>query len=256
MATVAGSLIGGHGYIADFFVSAAIVAGQVVNREPTATDDGEVQSPTGVTSALDCVGIAQNAATSDTTPATDPRYDLGGNLLFVANSLENLVRVEINPFAIYRFPISGSATAGTALVVTTTTPAHILTNDTAGVAGAGLITDTATGTINMEGGLVKGRTGNNVGQIRKIDAQVNDVSTTAGIGFVNAMAVGDTFIRVPFSRMIAVMEMTTNFVEANGIQNTGTGANFRIVAVHIDEQRDVAFVDVVASDHWYNPESA
>ena len=251
MATVESSLIAGHGYIADFFVPAAVVAGQVLIREATATDVGEVADPASVTSVIAMVGVAQNAATSDTTPTADPRYDLGGNLLFVANSLENLVRVEINPLAVYRFPISGAAAAGTVLVVTTTTPAHILTNDTLAAAPGALITETAVGTINMAGGLVKGRTGNNIGQIRKINAHTDSVSETAGIGFINAIAVNDTFIRVPYSRMVAAMQLTTNFVEANGIIATGTGALFRVVRVFIDEQNDLASVHVVHAGHFY-----
>ena len=248
MATVESSLLAGHGYMADFFVPAAVVAGQVLIREATATDVGEVADPATTTSAIAMVGVAQNAATFDATPSADPRYDLGGNLLFVANSLENLVRVEINPFAVYRFPIAGGTAAGTVLQPSTATPANILAQDTA---SASVITETAVGTINMAGGLIKGRTGNNVGQIRKLNAHSNSVSTTAGIAFLNTDVVGDTYIRVPYSRMVAALQMTTNFVEANGIIATGTGALFRVVRVFIDEQNDVASVHVVHAGHFY-----
>ena len=251
MATVESSLLAGHGYMADFFVAAAVVSGQVLIREATATNVGEAADPASVTSVIAMIGVAQNAATSDTTPTADPRYDLGGNLLFVANSLENLVRVEINPLAVYRFPIAGGTAAGTVLQPSTSTPANILSNDTLAAAPGALITDTAVGTINMAGGLVKGRTGNNVGQIRKMNARTNSVSTTASIGFINAIAVGDTFIRVPYSRMVAAMQMTATFIEANGIIATGTGAIFRVVRVFIDEQNDVASVHVVHGGHFY-----
>lgn len=254
MAHVVGSLVGEKGFLADFFATTAAVAGQVLIRDATMTNAGEVADPASETSVLAMVGVAQNAATVDTTPAADPRYDLGGNLLYVQGSLENIVRVEINPFAIYRFPIAGGATAGTALAPETDSPANILNNDAADAAAPfGLITDTAVGGAgaNMAGGLVKGRTGNNVGAIRKLSAHSNDTSTTVSIGFLNSLAVGDTFIRVPYSRQVAAVQLTTNFVEANGVIATGTGALFRVVAVHIDEQHDVAAVDCISGDHFF-----
>ena len=268
MAITVRSLTGETGFLLDFFVSAAVVAGQVLVREATASNTGEVADPVGtgsggLTDVVDVVGLAQDAATLDTTPATDPRYDYGGRLLQVAaGGLENLVRVEVNPFAVYRFPVSGAAAAGTVLVVTTTTPAHILTNDTADTtAPFGLITETAVGTVSMVGGLIKGRTGNNAGAIRKMTSQVNSVSVTVAMGFINSIAVDNTFIRVPYSREVTGMQMTTNFVEANGIIPSmtaapGTLGPWRVVAVHIDEVRDLAYVDCICLDHYYNPLSA
>lgn len=268
MAHVVGSLVGSLGYPVDFFVSAAVVARQVLVREATAANVGEVADPAGngsggLTDVVDMVGVAMDAATSQTSPTVDPRYGYGGALLNVAaGGLENLVRVEINPFAVYRFPISGSATAGTVLVVTTTTPAHILTQDTADTtAPFGLIAETAVGTISMVGGLLKGRTGNNAGAIRKITAHTNSVSTTCAMGFINSIPVNDTFIRVPYSREVTGMQMTTNFVEANGIiaamtAAPGTLGPWRVVGVSINEERDTAYVDVICLDHLYKPLTA
>ena len=268
MAYVINALTGNHNYLVDFFVSAAVVAGQVLVREATASNVGEVADPVGtgsggLTDVVDVLGIAQDAATSDTTPATDPRYGYGGRLLQVAaGGLENLVRVEINPFAVYRFAIAGGTAAGTVLQPSTATPANVLSNDTLdSSAPFGLITDTAVGTISMVGGLLKGRTGNNAGAIRKMTAHTNSVSTTVGMGFVNQIPVGDTFIRVPYSREVTGMQMTTNFVEANGIiaamtAAPGTLGPWRVVGVHIDEVRDIASVDVVCLDHMYAPLTA
>lgn len=265
MANTVGSLVGDKGFLSDFFVSAAVVAGQVLVREPTASNVGEVANPagtgsSGLTDVVDMVGIAQDAATSNTSPTVDPRYDKGGRMLVVAaGGLENLVRVEVNPFAIYRFPISGSSTAGTALVVTTTTPAHILTQDVDDTtAPYGLITETAVGTISMVGGLLKGRTGNNAGAIRKMTSQSNSVSVTCAMGFIKSILVGNTFIRVPYSRESTGMQMTSNYVEANGIiaamtDAPGTQGPWRVVAVHIDEVKDIAYVDVISVDHMYCP---
>jgi hypothetical protein len=257
MAMTVRCLTGGTGFLLDFFVSAAVVAGQVLIREVTTSALGEVLNPT-TTAAADCIGIAQDAATSVGSLTVDPRYDLGGKLLNVAaGGLENLVRIEVDPFMIYRFPIAGGATSGTALAPASATPANILSNDTADVAAPyGLITDTAVGTIDMTHGLVKGRTGNNAGQIRKLTAHSNSTSCTTAMSFVSTLAVGDTFIRVPYSRAVQAVQLTSNFVEANGIIATSTGAAFTVIGVLIDEARDQAYVDCISRDHNLNPESA
>jgi len=262
MAYVVGSLVGEKGFLADFFVSAAVVVGQVLVREPTNTNRGEVADPVGtgsggLTDVVDMMGVAQDAATSVESPTVEP-----GRLLQVpAGGLENLVRVEINPFAIYQFQIAGGTVAGTVLQPATATPANILSNDTLDDAAPfGLVTETAVGTISMIGGLLKGRTGNNAGALRKLTGHVNNTSTTVGMGFVNQLAVGDTFIRVPYSREVTGMQMTTNFAQANGIiaamtAAPGTLGPWRVVDVIIDEQRDLAWVNVVTLDHYFNPTS-
>lgn len=263
MAYVVGSLVGEKTFLMDFFVSAAVVVGQVLVRETTGANRGEVADPvstgaTGLADIVDMVGVAQDAATSVASPTVEP-----GRLLQVAaGGLENLVRVVANPFAIYRFQISGGATVNTALAPATSTPANILSNDTLdNTAPFGLITDTAVGTISMVGGLLKGRTGNNNGSIRKITAHTNNVSTTVGMGFLNSIAVSDTYIRVPYSRESTGMQMTTDFTQANGviaamIAAPGTLGPWRVVEVIIDEVRDLAWVDVISLDHLYAPASA
>lgn len=260
MARAFSSLVGSKDYLTDFFVSAAVVSSQLLVREPTASAIGEVHDPAGtgsggVTDTADVIGTATDAATSNTSPASNP----GALLVVAAGGLENLVRVETNPFAIYRFPVSGGATAGTALA--TGNPANVIIISTADSA-APYATLTAAGvtgnpgTINMSGGLVKGRTGNNVGQIRKLISQVNSTSVTVGIGFLNPTVAGETFIRVPYSRAIAYCQMTSDFTQMNGLISVGTLGALRVVNVEIDEQRDLAWVDVLAADHFYNSESS
>lgn len=261
MAYVSGTLVGSKDFLLDFYASAAFVAGQLVVREATASNIGEAANPAGtgsggLTDTIDILGIATDAATSNTSPTREP-----GSLLVSPTlaGLENLVRVQVNPFAIYRFQVAGGATAGTALA--TGNPANVLVITTADA-----VTPYATltaagasgnpGTINMSGGLIKGKTGNNVGSIRKLISQVNSTSVTVGIGFLNPTAIGDTFIRVPYSRAVAGMQMTTDFTQANGLISVGSLGAFRVYQVIIDEANTLAWVDVVPSDHWWNPESA
>lgn len=248
MGAMVGTLVGSKDFGLDFLLNAAVVAGQVLTRVVTQSGTGEVKDPASTTSVIDMVGIADAAATYNTSPTAEP-----SNITQV-----NLVRVLCNPFGIVRFQIMGGTTDGTALAPSTATPANILSNDTADTAAPyATITDTAVGTIDMVGGIVKGRTGNNVGAIRKLITHTNNVSTVVGIGFVNTLAVGDTFIRVPFSRASDNLTLTSNFVNANGIVAfANSGAAFRVVRVIIDEQRDLAWVDAVSADHLYNADSA
>lgn len=253
MARVISSVVSSKSYPLDYFPTAAVVAGQVLVREATASNAGEAADPAGtgsggVTDVLDMLGLAGNASTVDTTPAQEP----GRNLIVTAGGLENLVRVLADPFAVYRFQIAGGTAAGTALGASTATPANILSNDTADTtAPFSLITDDAVGSNDMSGGLIKGRTGNNAGAFRKLTSQSNSVSCTVGTGFVRSLAAGDTFIRVPYSRTVVGIRLVAEFTEANGLF-TGSSAPFVVVNVRIDEARDLAWVDVVSRDHILN----
>lgn len=239
MAMPIGSFVGSKSPAQNFWPSAAMVAGQVVVREATASNAGEAASPASVTSVLNMLGVATDAVTFTATPTAEPSEV----------TQNDIVRVIAGPFEVTRFKIAGGATAGTGLA--TTAPANILTN-TAAAAGGAIISSTAVGTVSMVGGIVKGRTGSNAGAMRKMTAQTNSVSTTVGIAFITPLAVGDTFIRVPYSRGTIAMQLTTNFVEANGIIATGTGAAFNVVSVIIDETRDLAWVDVICREHLHN----
>jgi len=77
-----------------------------------------------------------------------------------------------------------------------------------------------------------------------------------GIAFLNAIAVGDVYIRLPYSRACITMQLTnTDFIQANGAIAFGTGASFRTVNVVIDEQNSVAYVDVICALHFMNKNS-
>lgn len=207
--------------------------GTVVMREATLTDPGEVDIAT-TTAALNCFGCAEDV---DVYSATQ-------------GDAQAMIRTIVNPFAVWKFRISGTSARGTAL--TATSPAQILTNDTAS-AGGTLITETSVGTINMEGGLIKGRTGANAGSIRKIAAHSNNTSTTVTVPFPNAIAVDNTFIRVPWCRgAVGVQMVATTIDEADGAIASGTGIPFNVEEVLIDESDDVAYVLGCFRTHFMN----
>jgi hypothetical protein len=230
-------------------VSETITAGQLLmlDDDSTFVGPGEVEVLDAVTGALNGLGCAIDTATYTVTKAAD--------------MVEGLVRVTQHPFAVWEFKVSGAVTAGTALVAATTTPSNILSNDTASTVGT-LITDTAVGTIQHAGGLIKGRTGANAGVTRKPTSQSNSTSVTVIVPFPNTIAVNDTFIWVPYSRQTIVLSPCSTgstdgsvptYAEANGILGTDTdGIEVNTVKVDIDEMRDVAYVQVCLRTHLFN----
>jgi hypothetical protein len=232
---------GSNGYVLDYLVESTIIAGESMVAQATRTNVGETE-PGTTTAADNFLGFALHAVTADTTPANEPTA--------TGFSPENMARTIVNPQSVWRLQVSGGTASGTVLQPSTATPAHILSQDTA---SATVITDTAVGTLDMAGGIIKGRTGNNVGAIRKLSAQSDNTSTTVGIAFVNTDAVGDTYIRVPYSRLVITVQLTTELDQADGTVDTGTGAPFSVANVIIDEQNDLAWVDVVGRYHMFSP---
>lgn len=234
---------GGEGFKLDFFISEAITAGQVLVRTPTAAVAGEVADPASVNALTLAVGCADVDVTYNAAPTQEPNV--------AGFNVENLVRIVANPLSVWRFNMAGGTAAGTVLQPSTATPANILSQDAASTT---VITDGAVGTASMVGGLIKGRSGANGGAIRRLSAHTNGTSTAVIVAFQNSVAVGDTMIRVPWSRAVVEMELTTNFVEANAIEATAAqGGPVAVVGVHIDEENDTGYVDVVFADNWLSP---
>ena len=231
-------ILGGEGgfFYQDYKIDATTVAGAIGLRSTATNSAGEVVDAT-TTGAVNAIGVYSEAVTYTATP-TGP---LGA-------TPEGIVRMINHPFQIIEFEIAGSA-AGIALA--TASPANILveesgdtTNDT--------VTDDAVGTISMAGGLIKGRRGANAGQLRRISVHTNNASTEVEVDFVNDIAVGDSFIRVPYSKAGIAIQLTTDLIEADGVVATGTGAEFNIYDVIIDEVRDIAWVLAICRSHYFN----
>src|ERR1044071_8591736 len=105
MASVVGTLVGSKDFYMDCMVSATFVAGQVVVREATASNVGELASPASTTTCADGVGVLTDAVTSATTPNQEFNA-----VVPVSSTLENVARVMCSPFQIMRFRIAGGAT--------------------------------------------------------------------------------------------------------------------------------------------------
>jgi len=239
---------GGSGLVARFHLEATVVAGQVLIRNADATTAGEVENPT-TTAAADFMGLALSAVTYSTTQATFdgfPGYRQSGE--------EGTVGVIFDPFQVLKFRVSGGATPGTALA--TTAPANLLTNTAADTGGL-IVTAAEVGTTDMDGGLIIGRTGNNAGVVRRNTTHTNNTDNRVIVPFPRTIAVGDTFIRVPYSKSAQTVQMTaTTFLEANGTIAYGTGAAFTVLDVDFDILNDEVAIYCLSRDHGLNPESA
>lgn len=237
---------GGAGLIGQFHLSATVVAGELVVREldGAGVTAGEIEDAT-TTTAVDFVGVTLEAGTYSTTQA-----DFDGFPSYKMEGEEGTVGIIWDPLQVIRMVVSGGATAGTALQ--TATPAHILVNDTADATGL-TIAETAVGTVDMDGGLIIGRTGGNAGIVRRNTTHTNNVSNVVTVPFPRTIAVGDTFIRVPYSKTIQTVQLTTNFVEADGIIAAGTGAPFAVIDVDFDIVNDAVVIEMVPLDHQLNP---
>lgn len=220
-------------------ISATVVAGQVV-MWATASGTALVGDPTSTTSCADAVGFCMEAGTYSTTQAT-----AGVEVMTVCE-----------PYCILQANACGGTASTTALG--TTSPANILTNTSAS-AGGTVVTAAEVGTIDMTGGFMIGLTGANRGAKRIITSDTNNTSATVTVPFTNAIAVGDTFVRLPWSFGTKFVQLTDDFLEANAIIASGTGIATRVWDAFLtDDHRTapVAAVQFLLGDHIFNPLAA
>lgn len=234
---------GGAGLIGQFMLEATVVAGELQVRNANVATAGEVEDPT-TTAAADFIGVTQEASTYSATQA-----DFDGFPSYKMSGEEGTVAITFDPLQVIRMVVAGGATAGTALA--TAAPANILVNDTADATGL-VITDTAVGAADMSGGLIVGRTGANSGIARRQTSHNANTDTNVVVPFPRTIAVGDSFISVPFNRTTQTVQLTTNFVEANGIIAVGTGAPFAVIDVDVDVVNDEVVIEMMALDAYLN----
>ena len=172
---------------------------------------------TGVNSGTDIVGVTLDTSAYTTTPT--------------ATSPEGIITVVINPDAIYRMKMAANGTAGTQLTLTT--------NATANSGGTAVVSTSGYPDPNspdmIEGTMIC-VSGGNKGQTRTLTTTVTNTATTT-VAFLNAIAVGDEFIFVPWnltSSLNNTARLTTNFAEV--VQSTagGVGVAFGLTDLEID----------------------
>lgn len=201
MAIVRAGHIGPGPYIRKFQIDDTVVKGQyVVAIDGAGSNHGAIGDPGGVSTLKDMLGVTTEAGTVSTT----------------IGSAAVEVEIEVNfTGPIFRAPLSGATTIGTALTE--------FVNDTADT-NALTVTHDQTGWtadyLNAYGAIYC-RTGANAGQIRKL----SDGTTTTFVvvqPFDNTIAVGDTFVILStgLPGSIGRIKLTTDFLACDCTANT------------------------------------
>lgn len=214
---------------------ASTVVKDIPLRIPAAEGAGLATSTT--TSAADMVGVCLDAGTYVTAQQTD------------GTSAEREVRVIINPDAVWRMRMSGGATANTALTLYPVT--------TESTDGLTITTGTAWNSPDYDEGYAWGYDGANAGSARKI-VDAGATSATVLVAFDQDLAVGDNFLRCPYSPVQGILiQLTADLTQADASIVVGTGAHFKTIEL---ELRDIADsgqtnsnVLALPTDHVWGP---
>ena len=214
-----------------------------VNSSPTAVGQPWVIPGAGnagvviatTTGAADMVGVNVDTTTYVTAQQTD------------GTSAKRTVTLNVSPDAVWRMKMSGGATENTALALQTVT--------TASTDGLAVTTGAEWSSPTFDEGFVWGYDGANAGASRKITS----VSTTAGtvtVAFDQDTAVGDNFLRCPYSPIQGItIQLTTLLTQADASIAVGTGAGFKTVELELrdvtDQGRTNSFVLAVPTDHVF-----
>jgi len=192
--------------------------------------------------------IPQPAATN----ADGLGVSLDSGVYAVATPVQN--SIIINPLAVYRGRVSGTAAGGGLLSAATK---NVLTNTLASATGV-LVTDAAnSGSVELAGGTIFCLTGANAGLRRPILSYVAATSVTVTLQFPNAIAVGDKFVCVPVSPVGHWHNATTNLLEINGVAAVGAAVLAGGVDVElelpINSTNPEVYYDYVLQNHLLNP---
>lgn len=229
-------LSGGAPVIKKYQISADSPTAGVPKLIPAAGGAGVAVATT--TSCADMVGVTLDVAASYQTAQQSDNSDPARTVSLI-----------INPDAVWRALMSGGATENTALALNTVT-----TGSTDGLA---VTTAAEWSNPTFDEGYVWGYEGANAGKARKITS----VSSTAGtvtVAFPVDIAVGDTFLRCPYSPLQGVtIQLSTLLTQADASIAVGTGAQLKPLELLLkdigDNGRTNSFVLFVPTDHFCGP---
>lgn len=218
--------IGGGSY----FPMRLKIGATIANRGTILVDStaGEV-GPCLTTDFADSYGISLGTATYTTSQS--------------ASMVEGVVDADANPFAVIQARMSGSSTTGTALTV--------LSNTSASSAGT-TITDADVGTATFVQGLIYCLSGANAGLSRIVTTFNSATSAVVTVPFPRTIAVGDTFLWSPYSRMQPaagnLQATATDFIDADASIAAGTGGVVAVTEV-IFGTAAASYVQFILGDH-------
>lgn len=217
--------------IRKFKVGASIPRAGIIAMAPAAGNAGVI--PCTTTTVTNTVGLALDSSTYSTTQSS---------------TAEVLVSIIVNPHAVYAYRMNEGATQGTSLVN------QDVSSGSAG--GTAVTTGAEWSSPTFDEGFVwanRDGVNANMGQSRKITS----VSATAGtvtVPFNNAIAVGDDFLRCPYSPYdptAKTIQFTTLLQEADASIAVGTGAAMVTVDFILNGAKD-SYVLCSSNDHALN----
>jgi len=194
---------------------------------PAASGSGLVTSTT--TGAANAVGVnIDTSGTYVTAQQTDN------------SDTERAVGVILNPFAVYRMPMNGGATEGTAMVLHTAA--------SGGADGLTIVSDVNTDSPELDEGTCYCLTGANAGVSRKITSN-STVTMTFVVAWPRDVAAGDTFVVAPYNPLQGItLQLTTLLTQADASIAVGTGAAFKTIEFYWDG-RSNSHVLAMLGDH-------
>jgi hypothetical protein len=199
-------------------LGAAVNAGVVVMHDTSHV--GNVIAAT-VSAAVDSLGLAVSSGTYTATPS--------------ATSPEGTAEVVMNPFAVIRARVSGSATAGANFATT-----HLFTQTAASTT---VITSAAVPAYTANaGGTIFCLSGVNKGQSRVVTSHVDSTSVTVTVPFLSSVAVGDKLVAVPYEIGSENVYFTTDFQEIDSatIEIGGSGPRSACVELQVTDWSSTA----------------
>lgn len=252
MSQEAGHLSGGASIYMRFPVRASMLTAGV--PAVSITDAVGLQAAS-TTVAQDAVGLALDTATYSSTQSALGSGEVnteGPRGTFTGLDMGRMVTVSVRPDLIIRSLVSNGATAGTALA--------LLTNTSASAGGTTISDSTNIPSADMKSGTVWCLTGANVGHARIITTHTASVSFVVTVPFPRAIAVGDTFLFVPYTAWGTfaasldgsnAVQFTTNIDQADGAIASGTGAEALVFNLELRGRTDTK-VSYMLRDHQWN----
>lgn len=247
----AGHLFGGASIYLRYPVRASVATAGVPIRSVT---DGVGVAVATTTACQDAVGLGLDTSTYSTTQADLDDGEAGGAGAYRTISgldMGRVVTVSVRPDLIHKALISGGATEGTAL--------QLLVNTSASAAGT-TISDTDVSSNDMTGGIVFCIGGANLGHARFIATHNAATSVVVTVPFPRTIAVGDTFIMLPYTAFgtyasgldgFGNVQLTTNLYQADGSIASGTGIEAMVFKLELNGASD-SYVLYMLRDHQWN----
>jgi hypothetical protein len=209
---------------------------------PNAGVPGIVTGTTGnvgigtTTAFTDTVGLIVDTGTYTTVQAT-----ILANVNALVGTGEGLITVSIRPDLVVGALVTGAPTENTAMAILTNTSAS---------AGGTVVTATVQSN-SLDGGTIWCIGGNNVGYSRTITTHTSTTSLTVTVPFPRAIAVGDTFLAMPWNMADTGMDniaASTLVTQADASIAVGTGGLATVVDQYLRGPTDTV-IGFTLGDH-------